>query len=129
MDIMTEQQAPLSKWILIVSGLFAVMELGVGATLFLAPESFADNVDTTARGVDFLLYMWATRQFALGVIFAFATFKRSIPMLSLAYLFLLVMFLGDLTVGILQKNESLIIGGVVMSLIASVLLFVINKKK
>jgi len=89
----------------------------------------ADSIDLSAKGVDFLLSMWATRQFALGVIFAFATFKRSIPMLSLAYLFLLVMFLGDLTVGILQKNESLIIGGVVMSLIASVLLFVINKKK
>lgn len=125
---MTEQQAPLSKWILIVSGLFAVMELSVGATLFLAPESFADNVDTTARGVDFLLYMWATRQFALGVIFAFATFKRSVPMLLLAYIFLLVMFLGDIIIGIIQRDSSLISAGLFMSVVASILIFVINKR-
>lgn len=125
---MTEQQAPLSKWILIVSGLFAVMELGVGATLFLAPESFADNVDITARGVDFLLYMWATRQFALGVIFAFATFKRSVPMLLLAYIFLLVMFLGDIIIGIIQRDSSLISAGLFMSVVASILIFVINKR-
>lgn len=128
MDIMTEQQASLPKWILIVSGLFAVMELGVGATLFLAPESFADNVDITARGVDFLLYMWATRQFALGVIFAFATFKRSAPMLLLAYIFLLVMFIGDIIIGIIQQDASLISAGLFMSVVASVLIFVVNKR-
>ncbi len=104
------------------------MELSVGATLFLAPESFADNVDTTARGVDFLLYMWATRQFALGVIFAFATFKRSVPMLLLAYIFLLVMFLGDIIIGIIQRDSSLISAGLFMSVVASILIFVINKR-
>lgn len=126
---MTANERTVPTWILIVSALLALMEVGVSLSLYFSPESMADSIDLSAKGVGFLLSMWATRQFALGVIFAFATFKRSIPMLSLAYLFLLVMFLGDLTVGILQKNESLIIGGVVMSLIASALLFVINKKK
>jgi LPXTG-motif cell wall-anchored protein len=59
----------------------------------------------------------------------FATIKRSIPMLTLAYIFFVVMFLGDLIVGVLQKNNSLIVGGLVMILIASALIFLINKKK
>jgi hypothetical protein len=59
----------------------------------------------------------------------FATIKRSIPMLTLAYIFFVIMFLGDLIVGVLQKNNSLIIGRLVMILIASALIFLINKKK
>jgi LPXTG-motif cell wall-anchored protein len=59
----------------------------------------------------------------------FATIKRSIPMLTLAYIFFVIMFLGDLIVGVLQKNNSLIVGGLVMILIASALIFLINKKK
>jgi hypothetical protein len=125
---MIQEQKLLPKWILIVSGLFALMELGVGLSLFLSPQSMADKVDLNAKGVDFLIFMWASRQFALGFIFAYATIKKSIPMLILAYIFFLVMFLGDLIIGVLQKNNSLIIGGVVMTLIASALLFLINKK-
>jgi hypothetical protein len=126
---MTQEQKSLPKWILIVSGLLALMELGVSLSLFFSPQSMADKIDLNAKGVDFLIYMWATRQFALGCIFAFATIKKSIPMLTLAYIFFLVMFMGDLIVGVLQKNNSLIIGGIVMSLIASALIFLINKKK
>jgi hypothetical protein len=125
---MTQEQKLLPNWILIVSGLFALMELGVGSSLFLSPQSMADKVDLNAKGVDFLIFMWASRQFALGFIFAYATIKKSIPMLTLAYIFFLVMFLGDLIIGVLQKNNSLIIAGVVMTLIASALLFLINKK-
>jgi len=50
-------------------------------------------------------------------------------MLTLAYIFFVIMFLGDLIVGVLQKNNSLIIGRLVMILIASALIFLINKKK
>jgi hypothetical protein len=126
---MTQEQKSLPKWILIVSGLFALMELGVSLSLFFSPQSMADKVDLNAKGVDFLIFMWASRQFALGFIFAYATIKKSIPMLTLAYIFFLVMFVGDLFVGVLQKNNSLIIGGIVMTLIASVFIFLINKKK
>ncbi|MBK9722629.1 MAG: hypothetical protein IPO78_13595 [Saprospiraceae bacterium] len=68
------------------------MELGGSLSLFFSLQSMADNIDLNAKGVDFLIYMWATRQFALGFIFAYATIKKSIPMLTLAYIFLLVMF-------------------------------------
>lgn len=125
---MTPEQKLLPKWILIVSGFFALMELGVSLSLFFLPQSMADKIDLNAKGVDFLVYMWASRQFALGFIFAFATIKKSIPMLTLAYIFFLVMFACDMIVGILLKNNSLIVGGVVMCLIASALILLINKK-
>lgn len=71
------------------------------STLYFSPQSVADNVDLNAKGVDFLIYMWATQQFALGFIFAFATIKKSIPMLTLSYIFFLVMFVVDLIIGVL----------------------------
>jgi len=126
---MTQEQKSLPKWILIVSGLFALMELGVSVSLFFSPQSMADKIDLNAKGVDLLIFMWASRQFALGFIFAFATIKKSISMLTLAYIFFLVMFVCDLIVGVLLKNNSLVIGGIVMTLIASTLIFLINKRK
>ena len=105
------------------------MELGVSLVLLFSPESVAETVDLNAKGVDFLIYMWAARQFALGFIFAFATFKKSIPMLTIAYIFFLVMFAGDFFIGISQKDNSLIISALVMCIISSALIFAINKRK
>ena len=126
---MTEAQKALPKWILIVSGLLALMEIGVSLSLFFSPQSIADKVDLNAKGVDFLIHMWATRQFALGFIFAYATIKKSSPMLTLAYVFFLVMFVGDLFIGISQKENSLIIGALVMCLISSAMILALNKRK
>lgn len=126
---MTEEQKSLPKWILIVSGLFALMELMVSAAICFSPQSVLETVDLNAKGVDYLIYMWAARQFALGFIFAFATFKKSIPMLTIAYIFFLVMFVGDFFIGISQKNNSLIISALVMCVISSAMIFAINKKK
>ncbi len=126
---MTESQRSLPKWILIVSGIFALLEIIVSLSLYFSPGSVLETVDLNAKGVDYLIYMWATRQFALGFILGFATFKRSVPMLTIAFIFMLVMFIGDLLVGILQKNNSLIISAVVMCIISSALIFVINKRR
>ena len=126
---MKEGQKSLSKWILIVSGLFAIMEIMVSVSLYISPQSVLETVDLNAKGVDYVVNMWAVRQFALGVIFAFATFKRSIPMLTLAYVFFLVMFIGDLSIAILQKDNSLIVSALVMCIISSALLFALNKHK
>ncbi|MEJ7779935.1 MAG: hypothetical protein WKF68_10115 [Daejeonella sp.] len=126
---MTEGQKSLPKWIIIVSGLFALMEVMVSLLLFFSPQSVVETVDLNAKGVDYLIYMWAARQFALGVIFAFATFKKSIPMLTIAYIFFLVMFIGDFFIGISQKENSLIISALVMCIISSLLIFAINKRK
>ena len=126
---MTEVQKPLPTWILIVSGLFALLEIGVSLSLYFSPESFLDSVDLNAKGVDYVVDMWAARQFALGFIFGFATFKKSIPMLTIAYIFLLVMFVGDLLVGISQKNNGLIISAIIMCIISSAMMFAINKRR
>ena len=126
---MTEGQRSLPNWILIVSGIFALMELMVSVALCVAPQTVVEKVDLHANGVEFIIYMWAARQFALGVIFAFATFKRSIPMLTIAYVFFLVMFIGDLVIGIVQRNNALIISSLVMCVISGVLLAAINRKK
>lgn len=126
---MTEQQNLLPKWILIVSAIFALMELMVSISLCLAPESVLETVDLSAKGVDYVVQMWAARQFALGFIFAYAAIKRSAPMLTIAYIFFLVMFVGDLVIGIAQKENPLIVSAVVMCLISSAMLFAINRRK
>jgi hypothetical protein len=124
---MPQLQRLLPKWVLIVSGIFALLEMGAGITLAFAPQTIADKVDLTAKGVDFLISMWASRQFALGVIFVYATFKKSGQMLTVAYLFLLAMFICDLIIGIAQNNSGLITGGVVMGALAAFMLYRLNK--
>lgn len=125
----TERQRSVPKWILIVSGLLALLEVMVSFLLCLSPQSVVHTVDLNANGVQYLIYMWAARQFALGFIFGFATFKRSAPMLTLAYVFFLVMFVGDLLIGIWQNDNSLIMGAVVMCAVSSALLFALKKRR
>ena len=54
---MTEGQKSLPKWILIVSGLFALMELMVSVAICFSPQSVLETVDLNAKGVDYLIYM------------------------------------------------------------------------
>ena len=124
---MAETQQP-PKWILIVSAIFSLLELGVSLSLCIAPQSVLETVDLNAKGVDYVIYMWAVRQFALGFIFGFATLKKSIPMLTIAYIFFLVMFIGDFIIGIVQKENSLVIVALVMCMISAVMIFAINKR-
>jgi len=126
---MTEVQKSLPKWILIVSGLIALMEIIVSLLICFSPQEVLETVELSAKGVYYLIYMWAARQFALGFIFAFATIKKSIPMLTIAYIFFLVMFVGDFFIGILQKENVMIISALVMCIISSAMLFAINKRK
>jgi hypothetical protein len=125
---MTDVQKSLPKWILIVSAIFALLELMVSVSLCISPQSVLETVDLNAKGVDYVIYMWAARQFALGFIFGFATFKKSTPMLTLAYIFFLVMFVGDFFIGLLQKEKSLILSAIVMCIVSSTMLYFINKQ-
>ncbi len=101
----------------------------VSVSLCFSPQSVLETVDLNAKGVDYIIYMWAARQFALGFIFGFATFKKSIPMLTIAYIFFLVMMVGDLLIGISQKENLLIIASLVMCIISSAMIIAINKRK
>jgi hypothetical protein len=118
----------LPKWALVVSGLFAILGLIVTSSLLFAPQSVLQTVDLNAKGVDYLIYMWATRQFAVGFIFGFATLKKSIPMMTIAYIFFLVMNIGDIFVGISQQDNSLYIGATVMCILSSTMIYFINKQ-
>lgn len=126
---MTEEKKLIPKWILIVSALFALIEIMGSATLCFWPESLMETVDLSAKGVHYLIYMWASRQFALGIIIGFAAYKKSIPMLNIAYIFLLVMFIGDFIIGITQRGNSIIMSAIFMCIISSAMLYAINKRK
>lgn len=126
---MTDEQKSLPTWILIASGLFALLEIMVSISICFSPQSVLETVDLNARGVDYVIYMWAARQFALGFIFAYATFKKSAPMLTITYIFFLVMFVGDFLIGISQHENSLIISAIIMCIISSALIFAINRKR
>ena len=119
----------MPKWILIVSGLFALLEVMVSLAILFTPQSVLETVDLNAAGVGYLVKLWAARQFALGFIFGFATLKRSAPMLTITYLFFLIMMLGDLLIGISQKDNTLIMSALVMCFIAAALIFALNKEK
>ena len=125
---MSENQRLLPTWILYVSAIFALLEIAVSISICIAPESVAENVDIAAKGVLYLVYIWAARQFALGFIFAYATYKRSASMLTLCYMFFLVMMVGDLAIGILQKENALVIVAAMMAVISSAMIYAINKK-
>ena len=116
-------------WLLIVSALFALLGFTVTATLCFTPHEVLPNVDLSANGVQYLIYMWAARQLSVGFIFAYATFKKSGVMLSLAYIFFLVMNIADCFIGFTQNDNGLIIGALVMCVIASGMLYFLNRKQ
>ena len=126
---MTEATKPLPRWIIFVTSLFAVLEIAVSLQLSFAPETVLETVDLNAVGVRYLIYLWASRQFALGIIFGFAAIKKSIPMLTICYIFFLVMFIGDLIIGILQKENGLIISAIALCLISAAMILALNKLK
>lgn len=115
------------KWIIFISGLLALLELLVSLSLFFAPESVAENVDLKAKGVDYLMQTWAIRQFALGIIFAVATFKRSAQMLFISFLFFSVLMFGDVWIGITQHNWGLSVIAGIFAVFSSFILFYLKK--
>lgn len=114
-------------WILTVSALFALMEIFVGVALFVMPEQVFEQVDFSGEGTYFLAKSWATRQFALGVLLAVAVLKKSRALLRASYIFLFVMFLGDMAVGISLHENAAIVSGIIMALISACLLFFVQK--
>lgn len=126
---MTEPKKQIPIWILIVSGLIALAEVMVSISLVYMPQEVLETVDLNAKGVDYIVQMWGVRQLALGVIFGYATFKKSVPMLTLAYVFFLVMMVGDMVIGIAQKENALVIASAVTFVISVAMIYAINKKR
>lgn len=118
-----------SNWILLVSVIIAIMEIMVSMALCFSPKSVLEHADLKAEGVRYLFYIWSSRQFALGIMFAYASIKRSFGMLTLAYIFFLVMFIGDLLIGFATNETSMIIAAAVMCVISLVMLYALKKKR
>lgn len=125
---MKNVNSQIPKWILIVSILFALLGFMVSTTLLFAPENAIKTVDFEASGVHYLIQMWAVRQFTVGFIFLYSVIKKSKPMLNIAYIFFLVMNVGDIIIGFLQDDNSLIIGASIMSVISVIMLYYIKRK-
>ncbi|MBK8289946.1 MAG: hypothetical protein IPK96_02320 [Flammeovirgaceae bacterium] len=125
---MTQELKSIPKWILIVSGFFSLLGLIVSSTLIFSPQSALQTVDLNAKGVNYLIQMWAARQFAVGFIFGFATLKKSAPMLTIAYIFFFVMNIADTIIGFSQNDNGLIIGASIMCVIASTMLYFLNRR-
>ena len=125
---MKNVNSQIPKWILIVSILFALLGFMVSTTLLFAPENAIKTVDLEANGVDYLIQMWAVRQFTVGFIFLYSVIKKSKPMLNIAYIFFLVMNIGDIIIGFLQDDNSLIIGASIMAVISVIMLYYIKRK-
>lgn len=125
---MTEQHNNIPKWMLIVTGLFALLAFAVSATLIISPQSALETVDLNAKGVNYLTQMWAARQFALGCIFAIAILKQSRQMIFLAFTFFLVMNVCDAIIGLKQSDNGLIFGALIMCAISTVILYFTNRQ-
>lgn len=125
---MKNVNSQMPKWILIVSILFALLGFMVSTTLLFSPENAIKTVDFEANGVGYLIQMWAVRQFTVGFIFLYSVIKKSNPMLNIAYIFFLVMNIGDIIIGFLQDDNSLITGASIMSVISVIMLYYINRK-
>jgi len=125
---MKNVNSQIPKWILIVSILFALLGFMVSTTLLFAPENAIKTVDFEANGVDYLIQMWAVRQFTVGFIFLYSVIKKSKPMLNIAFIFFLVMNIGDIIIGFLQDDNSLIIGASIMAVISVIMLYYIKRK-
>ncbi len=114
-------------WILIVTILFAGIGFIVSMILILKPENAIKTVDLSSKGADYLIQMWAVRQFTVGFVFLYAVIKKSIPMLKLSYVFYSVMNIGDVVVGVVQRDRSLYVGALFMVVFSFTLLFFIHK--
>ena len=125
---MKNVNSKIPKWILLVSILFALLGFMVSSTLVFAPENAIKTVNFDAKGVNYLIQMWAVRQFTVGFIFLYSVLKKSKPMLNIAYIFFLVMNIGDIVGGFSQSDNSLIIGASVMSVVSIAMLYSINRK-
>lgn len=121
----TKNKIPL--WILIVTILFASLGFIVSMVLLFKPENAIKTVDLSTQGIDYLVQMWAVRQFTVGFIFLYSVIRKSIPMLNLAYIFYLVMNIGDIVIGVIQNDSSLYIGALFMAVFSLTLLYFIDK--
>ncbi len=118
----------IPTWILVVSYLSAALAFLVAAYLYFSPADVLENVNLKARGVSYLTQMWAARQATLGVLFLYAAGRKSVSLLTAAWLFFGAMNVFDAAIGLARHDNGLTSGAVVMFSIAGGMLFFLRKE-
>ena len=117
----------IPAWILVSSYLAAALAFLVAAYLYFSPADVLENVNMKAQGTTYLTQMWAARQATLGVLFGYAAGRKSVSLLTAAWLFFGVMNVFDAAIGLARHDSGLTSGAIVMFVIAGVLLLFLRK--
>jgi hypothetical protein len=115
-------------WIRIVSGLFALLGIFVGISLYTSPETFMPDIDFKATGTHYLAQMWGARQIAIAGIIAFSVFRNSSPMLMVSLLAYGIMNVQDLVIGMSKQDYGLAGGASFFFLLPAIMIIVLVKK-
>jgi len=108
----------IPRWIFIVSGLISILSLFVGASLYISPGTFIENVDFSSTGSRYMAYMWAARQIAIAAIIGFSIFRKSAVMLRISLIAYCLMNIQDVGIGIWMNDTGLIAGAAVFSILS-----------
>jgi len=120
--------AKIPTWITIVCSLITLLSVFVTYSLFTDPSAFIETVDFSNGETRLIAQMWGVRQFAIAFIIGYSLFKRSSQLLFLAMMAYFLMTFLDIFLGLLHKDYELVIGTSVFSVLALVILIVLNKR-
>ena len=118
----------IPKWVTIVSGLISLMGLFVGASLYLSPGTFIENVDFSLIGSRYLAYMWGARQIAIAFIIGLSLIRKSADWLRISLIAYCLMNIQDIGIGVWLGDMGLVVGASVSTLISGSMILVLSKK-
>ena len=118
----------IPKWVTIVSGIISLMGLFVGASLYLSPGTFIENVDFSLIGSRYLANMWAARQIAIAFIIGFSLLRKSADWLRLSLIAYCLMNVQDVGIGIWLGDMGLTTGASISTLLSGSMVLVLSKK-
>jgi len=118
----------IPKWISILAGFISLVGLFVGASLYVSPGTFIENVDFSSVGARYLAYMWGARQIAIAAIIGFSLVRKSPDMLAISLLAYCLMNIQDAGIGIWMGDNGLAIGASFFSIVSGLMIAVLFKQ-
>jgi hypothetical protein len=110
--------APMPKWVLIISLFIAALGLFVGMSLYVSPATFIKEVDFSSKWVRYLTNMWAARQIAIAAIIGYSLVRRSGVMLKVSLIAYLIMNIQDVVIGLTLGDLGLIVGASIATVLS-----------
>lgn len=118
----------IPKWVTIVSGIISLMGLFVGASLYLSPGTFIENVDFSLIGSRYLANMWAARQIAIAFIIGLSLIRKSADWLRISLIAYCLMNIQDTGIGIWLGDSGLVIGASIAGTLSGSMILVLSKR-